>query len=107
MGIGAQWPLARGWVGVGRLSRSILEERLTEAILGLEYDGGCWVLRTVFHRYALSENDNNTAFFVQLELTGLGSLGSSPETLLRRSVPGYGKISPTATSTLFGSAGGM
>ncbi len=107
VGIGAQWPLARGWVGVGRLSRSILEERLTEAILGLEYDGGCWVLRTVFHRYALSENDNNTAFFVQLELTGLGSLGSSPETLLRRSVPGYGKISPTATSTLFGSAGGM
>jgi len=63
VGIGAQWPLARGWVGVGRLSRSILEERLTEAILGLEYDGGCWVLRTVFHRYALSEKDNNTRLF--------------------------------------------
>lgn len=107
VGIGVQWPLAKRWVGVARMSRSLLEERLTEAIVGLEYDGGCWVLRTAFHRYALSADDENTAFFVQLELNGLGSLGSSPETLLRRSVPGYGKIQPTATSTMLGTEGGM
>lgn len=105
--IATQWPVAKQWVGIARLSRSLLEDRFTEAILGAEYDGGCWVLRTVFHRYALSENSSNTAFFVQLELTGLGSLGSNPETLLRRSVPGYGKIMPTATSNIFGSEGGL
>lgn len=98
-----QWPLWGRWYGVGRYDRSLQDHRVTEAIAGLEYNGGCWVLRTAVHQYVNSKNnqqsssvnnsDTTTAFFVQLEFSGLTSLGSSPVSLLRRSVPGYGNIS--------------
>ncbi|MDY0011639.1 MAG: LPS-assembly protein LptD [Rhodocyclaceae bacterium] len=108
--ITGQWPFGGGWYGVGRFNRSLLEHRTTEAIAGLEYDGGCWVVRTALHRYVsrnsqsdtIENSGSTTAFFVQLELNGLSSLGSSPLTLLRRSVPGYGKINDTSAAGLFG-----
>ncbi|MCX7945971.1 MAG: LPS-assembly protein LptD [Hydrogenophilus sp.] len=96
-----QWPLGSRWVGVGRLARSVAEGRWTEVVAGTEYDGGCWVGRMVLHRYALPEGRSNTALFVQLELNGLGSLGSDPLSLLRRSVPGYGRVRPGSSSTFW------
>ncbi len=91
----AQWPLAPRWYGVGRIARSLEEDRWTEFLAGAEYNAGCWGLRVVLHRYALEGKRSNTAFFVQLDLLGLGGLGSDPSSLLRRSVPGYGRIGPT------------
>ncbi len=93
--LSGQWPLAPRWYGVGRLARSLQDDRWNEVLGGVEYNGGCWVGRVVLHRYALSASSNNTAIFFQLELNGLGSLGSDPGSLLRRAVPGYGRISPT------------
>lgn len=109
--ITGQWPLGGRWYGVGRFNRSLLEHRTTEAIAGLEYDGGCWVVRTALHRFVtrnsqsdtIENSGSTTALFVQLELNGLSSLGSSPVSLLRRSVPGYGKINDTSAAGLFGS----
>jgi LPS-assembly protein len=94
---------------VGRFNRSLLEHRTTEAIAGLEYDGGCWVFRTAFHRFAtrsgtndtIDDSSSTTALFVQLELNGLASVGSSPLSLLKRSVPGYGKINETSATSVF------
>jgi LPS-assembly protein len=80
---------------VSRIARSLQEDRWTELLAGFEYNGGCWVGRVVLHRYALSSASNNTAIFFQLELNGLGSLGNDPGSLLRRAVPGYGRIAPT------------
>lgn len=100
--LSAQWPIAGRWYGVARVSRSIKEERITEAIAGLEYDGGCWVLRTAVHRFATNPDDVTNALFFQLELSGLGSLGPSPVNLLRRSVPGYGKINDSLSDRYFG-----
>ncbi len=100
--LSAQWPLGGRWYGVGRLTRSIQEGRITEAIAGLEYDGGCWVFRTVAHRFATNENDTTQALFVQLELNGLASIGSNPVGLLKRSVSGYGKINEPGSGRIFG-----
>ena len=36
-----------------------------------------------------SEDRYDTTFFIQLELTGLGSIGSDPIEELRRAIPGY------------------
>jgi len=93
--LSGQWPLAPRWYGVSRIARSLQEDRWTELLAGFEYNGGCWVGRVVLHRYALSSASNNTAIFFQLELNGLGSLGNDPGSLLRRAVPGYGRIAPT------------
>jgi LPS-assembly protein len=44
-----------------------------------------------------SSTDVNRSFFFQLEFNGAGSIGSSPLTMLKRNVPGYGKINDGAT----------
>lgn len=87
--ISGQWPLSRGWYGVGRLNYSIREKTLIESLAGLEYDAGCWQLRTVFQRVQTATADANYGFFLQLELGGLASIGSNPLNLLRRDIPGY------------------
>lgn len=100
--VSGQWPLGGGWYGVARVSRSIMESRITEALGGIEYDGGCWAFRTAVHRFATNPDDTTNAIFFQLELSGLGSLGPSPVSLLRRSVPGYGKINADSSNRVFG-----
>ncbi|HRP98485.1 MAG TPA: LPS-assembly protein LptD [Rhodocyclaceae bacterium] len=101
--LSAQWPLGGRWYGVGRITRSIRDGRLTEAIAGFEYasECGCWVLRTAAHRFATNPDRVTNALFVQLELNGLGSIGPSPVNLLERSVPGYGKINEPITDPIF------
>lgn len=100
--LSGQWPLWGGWYGVGRVTHSLKEDRVTEAIGGLEYDGGCWVFRAAMHRYVLDDQRSNKAFFFQLELNDLASIGSSPLNLIKRSVPGYGKINDPTADRVFG-----
>ena len=97
-----QWPLARNWYGVGRVTHSLKDKRVTEAIAGLEYDGGCWVFRTAMHRFAIDESNVTNAVFIQLELNDLAGIGSNPVNLIRRSVPGYGKINDSSADRVFG-----
>jgi LPS-assembly protein len=90
--VSGQWPLANGWYGVGRYNYSTREKRLVESVVGLEYDGGCWVGRVVVQRLATQVGRVNNALFFQLELNGFARLGSNPLELLKRTVPGYGII---------------
>ncbi len=85
----AQWPIYRNIYGVGRLNYSIGERRLTEGVIGIEYDGCCYVVRAVAQRLATSTTTSTTAFFLQLELNGLARIGSNPLDVLRRNIPGY------------------
>ncbi len=87
--IAGQWPLSRGWYGVGRLNYSIREKTPIESIAGLEYDAGCWQARSVVQRVETATADANYGLFFQLELGGLASIGSNPLNLLRRDIPGY------------------
>ena len=100
--VSAQWPLGRGWYGVGRVTHSLLDDRVTEAIGGLEYDGGCWVFRVAMHRFAIERDDVSKAIYVQLELNDLAGIGSNPLSLITRSVPGYGKINDSSADRVFG-----
>lgn len=93
--ISSQWPLSQRWYGVGRYDYSLEEKRNTQSILGLEYKGDCcWAARVVMQRYAVSAEQVNTAVFFQLELTGLGSLGTDPMSLLTERITGYEPVSP-------------
>ena len=96
----AQWPLSSRWYAVGRYNYSLRDSQPLETIAGLEYNAGCWAVRVVAQRLEAVSTvaDPNTSVFFQLELNDLGSIGSNPISLLRRTIPGYGKINELPTS---------
>jgi LPS-assembly protein len=105
--LGWQWPmtgLQRLWrsstgsercggalYSVGRVDYNLRDKRVTDAILGLEYDSGCWVGRIVAQRQSTALDQATTKLSVQLELVGLSrlALGSNPLRLLKDNIPGY------------------
>jgi LPS-assembly protein len=87
--LSSQWPLGNGWYGLGRWNYSLRETRPIEGLAGIEYNAGCWQARTVLQRVSTATASANYAFFIQLELGGLASIGSNPLTLLNRGIPGY------------------
>ncbi|MBI5938759.1 MAG: LPS-assembly protein LptD [Betaproteobacteria bacterium] len=89
--LSAQWPLSPMWYGIGRLNYSFRDSRVIEALGGFEHNAGCWSLRGVLHRLALTQTETSNAFFIQLELRDLTKLGPNPLDLLKRSIPGYAK----------------
>ena len=86
---GAQWPLTDNLSFIGAWNYSIPDHKTLEAVLGLEYNGGCWVLRVVGQQLITTSEQTTRSIFVQLELNGLARVGTSPLDLLRRTVPGY------------------
>ncbi|CAN0188584.1 unnamed protein product, partial [Phaeothamnion confervicola] len=94
--ISGQWPVRPGWFALGRYNYSFLDGRLLEGVAGLEYNGGCWVLRLVAQRLQVATQLASTSFFVQLELNDLAQIGSDPFDMLKRTISGY---TPTNTRT--------
>jgi LPS-assembly protein len=87
--LSGQWPIADNWSFVGAWNYSIPDHKTLEAVLGLEYNGGCWVVRVVGQQLTTTSEQTTRSIFVQLELNGLARVGTSPLDLLRRTVPGY------------------
>jgi LPS-assembly protein len=87
--ISGQWPLSQRWYGMFRYNYSLQDEKLVEGLAGVEYNGGCWVIRAAFQRLATKEDQSTDAFFLQLELNGMGRIGANPLDVLKQSVPGY------------------
>ena len=86
---GVQWPLTNSLYGLARYNYALDEGKTVEVLAGIEYVADCWALRLVGQRALDSADRYDTTFFVQLELTGLGSIGSDPLESLRRAIPGY------------------
>ncbi len=94
IGVSAQWPLGRRWYGVGNLNYSIAGHGWVETLGGVEYKADCWVGRFVVQRYSVDVSNYTTAWFFQVELNGLTSIGTSPLDQLQRSIPGFQRINP-------------
>lgn len=103
-----QWPLygtpvtSRGadgkscggaWYSAGRVQYSLRDKRLTDSVVGFEYDAGCWVLRWGVERLSTGRAETNTRLMLQLELIGLSQLGSNALKVLKDNVPGYRRLS--------------
>jgi LPS-assembly protein len=93
-----QWPLtarkgsgecAGRWFSAGRIQYSMKDSRVTDSLLGVEYDAGCWVLRMGVERLSTGLSQANTRFLLQLELVGLSRIGANALKVLRDNVPGY------------------
>jgi LPS-assembly protein len=90
--VASQWPISARWYGVGRANYSIREKRWIEVLAGFEYRDDCWALRVVAQRFATIAQTATTSLFLQLQLNGVASIGSSPVEQLRRNIPGYQAI---------------
>lgn len=94
-----QWPLSDKIYALLRQNYSLYDHKFIESLAGFEYHAGCWTLRAVAQRYTRDDNKSDeTNFFLQLELRGLGGIGSSPLSELQRSIPGYQTRSPVPSS---------
>ena len=80
--------------GLGRYNYSFRDKKVVDSLMGLEYRAGCWILRGAVQRYIRSEGRSTTNFFLELELVGLGTVGSSPIQALSEGITGYKPIGP-------------
>ncbi|MGB5339998.1 MAG: LPS assembly protein LptD [Gammaproteobacteria bacterium] len=84
------WPISRSWHMVGRWYYSLDGNELIEGLAGLGYESCCWSAQLVGRRYINSDmGGHQNAVFLQLELKGMGQLGSKIDKLLERGILGY------------------
>ncbi len=77
------------WYAVGRLNYSLESSKLTDGVLGFEYDGCCWIGRVVLERVTTGQVTASTRIMFQLELVGFAALGSSPRRTLTQNIQRY------------------
>ncbi len=105
--IGSQWPLndlwgdrgqelgvGRGqgdgrWYSVGRLNYSLADQKLVDAVVGLEYDAGCWLGRIVLQQLQTGVSTPTSSILFQLEFVGFARVGSNPLKTLKDNIPRY------------------
>ena len=75
--------------GVGRVDWSVRDSRISGALLGVEYDSGCWIARMVVQRQSTGASAATNRLMLQLELVGLSRLGPNPLRVLKDNIPGY------------------
>ncbi len=77
------------WYSVGRLNYSLVDRKFVDSIVGLEYDGDCWIGRIVIERVQRSNATPNSKIMFQIEFVGMSRLGSSPLRTLKENIPRY------------------
>jgi LPS-assembly protein len=85
------YPVSPRWSLVGRYYYSLQDKQLLEGIAGVQWESCCLAVRVVGRRYLRNreEGELNSAIQVEIELKGLGSVGSDTESRLRRAILGY------------------
>jgi LPS-assembly protein len=88
--VSGQWPLTNRLYGLARLSYSLLDKKILEGLIGLEYKADCWVFRAGAQRFVTTSQNASTQTFFQLQLNGLSAFGpGNAVESFSKSVPGY------------------
>ncbi len=90
------------WYSAGRIQYSMRDQRLTDSVVGFEYDAGCWVLRFGAERLSAGRAETNTRLLLQIELVGLSQLGSNALKVLKDNIPGYRPLSSDRSASSHG-----
>jgi len=106
------WPIAAHWNVVGRWVYSLLNQQTSEEVAaqpiieqighqtieqlaGFEYKSCCWKVQIVQRRYITNRTGGlDTSIALQLELTGLSSVGKPANTMLEQEIRGYSTRDP-------------
>ncbi len=84
------WPVGERWHLLGRWNYDLNNDRNLEFLGGIEYESCCWRARVVGRRFISNADGKfNNTFMAQLELKGLGKLGSSLDSVLEQGILGY------------------
>ena len=90
------WPVADHWNVYGRAVFALDEHQTLDRFAGFEYHACCWAVRLLARRsLSNSTGRQDTGIFLQLELNGLASVGSTAGTFLGSTIRGYSPTSPT------------
>ena len=83
-------PLTENLNVIGRWNYSLQGEESLELVGGIELETCCWGFRLFSRRYIRNvEGQFDNAIFMQAEFKGLGGLGNSASSFLKRNIPGY------------------
>jgi LPS-assembly protein len=94
--VSAALPLGQRWAAYSRVVYSLRDNKTLDRFAGLEFRSCCWKARFVGRRFVRNNTgDLDTAFFLQLELTGLASVGGSANTFLESAIRGYSPLDST------------
>jgi LPS-assembly protein len=84
------WPVRDHWNVVGRYNYSILDRKVLERFVGLEYESCCWGIRVISRKHLAYRNgDTDTSFSIEFVFKGLSDLGDPVANLLDRGILGY------------------
>ena len=84
------YPVSQKWSFIGRADHDLYNNRSLELLAGVEYKDCCWGSRFVARRYLTSDDSSyDNALFFEIELKGLGSIGSSASSVLQEKIYGY------------------
>ncbi|MGH8199623.1 MAG: LPS-assembly protein LptD [Steroidobacteraceae bacterium] len=91
------WPVAKSWDIFAREVYSLADHGALESFAGFQYRACCWSVRLGARRYVGARpltstartGQQDTGIWLQLELTGLASVGSASDTSLIEAIPGY------------------
>ncbi|MGE0581297.1 MAG: LPS-assembly protein LptD [Steroidobacteraceae bacterium] len=90
------WPVADRWSLFGRYVYSLHDNETLDQFAGFEYRSCCWRLRAVGRRFVSSRTgERDTGIYLQLELSGLASVGSSAVAFLEDAIRGYSPADPS------------
>lgn len=93
--LSAAWPVARHWNLYARYVHSFQDDKALERFAGLEYSSCCWRMRMLGRRFVSSRTgEQDTGIYLQLELTGLASVGSAADAFLSSAIRGYSRKDP-------------
>ncbi|MBV6422794.1 MAG: LPS-assembly protein LptD [Steroidobacteraceae bacterium] len=90
------WPVTKRWSLFGRYIYSLHDDETLDQFAGFEYRSCCWRFRAVGRRFVSSRTgERDTGLYLQLELSGLASVGSSAVSFLEDAIRGYSPASPS------------
>ncbi len=84
------WPINKQWNAYARYVYSLLDDKAIERFAGFEYASCCWRMRFVGRKFVSTRTgQQDTGFYLQLELTGLASVGSAADAFFAGAIRGY------------------
>src|SRR5207302_1539084 len=90
--VSGAWPVSRSWDAFVRGVYSLRDDKALERFVGFEYRACCWRARFGGRRFVSTHTGSqDTGVFLQLELTGLASVGSASDAFLTEAIRGYAR----------------
>jgi LPS-assembly protein len=83
-------PINADWRALGRWTYSLRDRQNLESMLGFEWKSCCLALRVFGRKYIRSfDSRENLGIFIELELNGIGQIGSKPELFEENGILAY------------------